>query len=238
MLHNVRLWTVVGLSLAVGLIPRTQSSNIQRNFRFNCLLYYSESLLKTLGFTVRTNTLIKGLMSNLICSESMETIMAEHCVYGRPPMVPPFLLNGDDPQLALLRERAIMLGMAGQMVGQGMPMHQMGRAMPMMLRPPTIPNMPSDMYASLFAGSAAAAAAYPSWYQSALASAAQASAFPRLNSGSLPMPQTTMPLALTSSPHLWSTAQSSPQLPLGLTTRKPDSNWHLTIDNRVIDCEH
>lgn len=153
-------------------------------------------------------------MENLLSLEN-------HCGYGRPPpMLPQFLLNGDDPNLAILRNQALLFGMTGSMP-PSLLQRQVGRALPVMWRPPSLPNMPGNMN-SLFNASAAC----PSWYTTVLASAAGAPGFPRLDASNISMPPTTMSQALALSPHLWSpsAAQSSPQLPLGLTTRKPDPN--------------
>jgi len=151
----------------------------------------------------------------------METLMSDHCGYPRQSALPPFLLNGDDPTSALLRERAFLLGLpgSGPAPPPPPPPPQFVRGAPMMWRPhPTgIPNIdPSDVYNLI-----AASAACPPWY-SAAALASASSGF----RGTPSMPPTTAAaLALASSPHLWTAANvaaaQAAQLPLGLTSRSP-----------------
>ncbi|CAG2111058.1 unnamed protein product, partial [Medioppia subpectinata] len=168
----------------------------------------------------------------------------------------------DEQTQALLRERAYLTGLMGAGGMAGMPGGPGGPLPPsMMMRPggggggggppPSMmwrspsgmppgapgggggggPGIPvtSDLYSLL---AASAAAAYPGWYNQAMAAAAAAGGF---RSPGVPhqMPPTSLAMSLASAPHLWGGAgqpgsggspggQASAQLPLGLTTnRKP-----------------
>lgn len=153
----------------------------------------------------------------------MEGLISD--IYPRTPVFPPFMLHGDDPTSALLRERAFLLGLPPGAVPPPSGPPQFARGGPLMWRPHPgggFPSMePNDMYSFL-----AASGAYPPWYSAALAAQA-ASGFRGGPPGMPPTTTAAAAFALASSPHFWSAAAaaSSPgaqqSLPLGLTPRTP-----------------
>ncbi|RWS30381.1 T-box transcription factor TBX20-like protein [Leptotrombidium deliense] len=127
--------------------------------------------------------------------ETMENLMSDSCGYPRSPMIPPFLLNGDDPTSILLRERAALLGIHG---GQA-PSPNIPRA-PVMWRPhPAFSQLnPNELYSLL-----AATTSCPPWY-SALGA--------HLRGPPPPPPSSVAALAFTASSQFW----SNPQISAGL----------------------
>jgi len=184
---------------------------------FTAVTAYQNQLITKLK--IDSNPFAKGFRDSSRLTdlerETMETLMSDHCGYPRPPMLPPFLLNGigDDATNALLRERAMLLGLQGASPSTQNMNALAQRNAQMMWRPQPGPFSqldPAEVYNLL-----AASAACPPWYSAAIASAASGVRCPPGMS-----PSTAAALAL-SSPHLWSSAPSSQQLPLGLMGRSP-----------------
>ena len=122
----------------------------------------------------------------------MESLISDPCSYSRGQILPPFLLNGEDPTSLLIRERATYLGIHSSS-SPAPPMH--GSRAPVMWRShPAFPTLnPNDVYSFL--------ASCPPWY-SAAALGAHFRA-PNPSSSSL-SPSSTAALAFAGSPHFWS----------------------------------